>query len=175
VDSFKILRGLGYGLDESAIDTIAARWRFKPGNRDGEPVDVQARIEVVFRLFNRPEDRGELNAYPLRIQIIDAEWNQESSGNWIGSGYGNLYPGVTSPASSPRGFAYTCSCSPAFRRGKDFPAKWNEPESRLEIVTGVRQGAVMKTCEFTVTMQTTIFTLKDGKPVAVDSPTPIQK
>jgi protein TonB len=31
VDSFKVLRGLGYGLDESAINTIATKWRFRPG------------------------------------------------------------------------------------------------------------------------------------------------
>jgi protein TonB len=51
VDSFKVLRGLGYGLDESAINTIATKWRFKPGTFKGMPVDVQANIEVSFRLY----------------------------------------------------------------------------------------------------------------------------
>jgi protein TonB len=51
VDSFKVLRGLGYGLDESAINTIATKWRFKPGTYKGAPVDVQANIEVSFRLY----------------------------------------------------------------------------------------------------------------------------
>ena len=51
VDSFKVLRGLGYGLDESAINTIATKWRFKPGTLNGTPVDVQANIEVSFRLY----------------------------------------------------------------------------------------------------------------------------
>jgi TonB family protein len=51
VDSFKVLRGLGYGLDESAINTIATKWRFKPGTYNGAPVDVQANIEVSFRLY----------------------------------------------------------------------------------------------------------------------------
>jgi TonB family protein len=32
VDSFKILRGLGYGLDVSAIATVAQKWRFKAGS-----------------------------------------------------------------------------------------------------------------------------------------------
>jgi TonB family protein len=49
-DSFKIVRGLGYGLDESAINTISGQWRFKPGTLDGKPVDVQANIEISFRL-----------------------------------------------------------------------------------------------------------------------------
>ncbi len=51
VDSFRVLRGLGYGLDESAISTIATKWRFKPGTLNGVPVDVQANIEVSFRLY----------------------------------------------------------------------------------------------------------------------------
>jgi len=51
VDSFRILRGLGYGLDESAIRTIGAKWRFKPGRLNGVPVDVLANIEVSFRLY----------------------------------------------------------------------------------------------------------------------------
>lgn len=51
VDSFKVLRGLGHGLDESAIQTIASRWRFRPGTLNGVPVDVLASIEVSFRLF----------------------------------------------------------------------------------------------------------------------------
>jgi TonB family protein len=51
VDGFKIVRGLGHGLDESAIQTIASKWRFKPGKYKGAPVDVQANIEVSFRLY----------------------------------------------------------------------------------------------------------------------------
>jgi len=51
VDSFKVIRGLGYGLDESAINTIATKWRFKPGTLNGRPVDVMANIEVSFRLY----------------------------------------------------------------------------------------------------------------------------
>jgi TonB family protein len=57
MDTFKILRGLGYGLDESAINTIATKWRFRPGTFNGEPVDVQANIEVSFRLFDGPGER----------------------------------------------------------------------------------------------------------------------
>jgi uncharacterized protein len=50
VDSFKVLRGLGYGLDESVINAISTKWRFRPGTLKGEPVDVQANIAVSFRL-----------------------------------------------------------------------------------------------------------------------------
>lgn len=54
-DSFKILQGLGHGLDESAINTIATRWRFKPGTVNGTPVDVQIKVEVSFRLYSKPQ------------------------------------------------------------------------------------------------------------------------
>ena len=36
-------------LDDSAIETLK-QWRFKPGTRDGHPVDVRIKIEVNFNL-----------------------------------------------------------------------------------------------------------------------------
>jgi len=100
------------------------------------------------------------------VRIIKTEWKQESSGNRIGSGYANLWTG-----GSPRGFIYTQLCNSVFRQGGDYPAKWNEPESSLEIVTAYDQpmGGV-QVCEFKVAMQNSIFTLQDGKPVAADPP-----
>jgi protein TonB len=65
VDSFKILRGLGYGLDPSAIIAIATKWRFRPGILNGEPVDVQTNIEVSFRLF--PGEAESLKPYGLQV------------------------------------------------------------------------------------------------------------
>ena len=50
VDSFKVLSGLGYGLEEKAIQEISSRWRFRPGTLHGRPVDVLATIEVQFNL-----------------------------------------------------------------------------------------------------------------------------
>lgn len=45
----KILRGLGYGLDESALETVTRRWIFRPSTLNGHPVSVHANIEVTFR------------------------------------------------------------------------------------------------------------------------------
>lgn len=50
VDSFKVLRALGHGLEEQAIQEIASNWRFRPGTLNGNPVDVLATIEVQFNL-----------------------------------------------------------------------------------------------------------------------------
>jgi periplasmic protein TonB len=51
VTGFKVLQGLGYGLDDSAINTISSKWRFSPGTLNGTKIDVIAKIEVRFRMF----------------------------------------------------------------------------------------------------------------------------
>jgi TonB family protein len=50
VRNVKVLRGLGFGLDESAVDTVTKKWLFKPSTMNGQPVSVQANIEVSFRM-----------------------------------------------------------------------------------------------------------------------------
>jgi len=45
----RIIRGLGYGLDENARAAIE-KWRFNPATRDGQPVDMTLTIEVNFNL-----------------------------------------------------------------------------------------------------------------------------
>ena len=52
VDNIRIARGLGYGLDESAIHTVATKWRFRPATQNGSPVDItNVIIEVSFNLY----------------------------------------------------------------------------------------------------------------------------
>ena len=46
----RVLHSLGLGLDEKAMEA-AAKWRFKPGTKDGKAVTVMALIEVTFRLL----------------------------------------------------------------------------------------------------------------------------
>jgi TonB family protein len=48
--NINVIRGLGLGLDEKAIEAVS-QWQFKPGQKEGQPVTVQATIEVNFRLL----------------------------------------------------------------------------------------------------------------------------
>ena len=50
LESVKVLRGLGLGLDKKAIAALMT-WRFRPGMKGGRPVDVAVNIEVNFRLL----------------------------------------------------------------------------------------------------------------------------
>jgi len=50
VHYISVLRGLGLGLDEKAAEAIV-RWKFKPAEQNGQPVPMQATIEVNFRLL----------------------------------------------------------------------------------------------------------------------------
>ena len=45
-----ITKPLGLGLDEEALDCVK-KWRFKPGEKDGQPVSTQISVEVDFHLF----------------------------------------------------------------------------------------------------------------------------
>jgi TonB family protein len=49
-ENLRIARGLGLGLDEKALEAIA-KWKFRPGLRDGRPAAMPALIEVQFRLL----------------------------------------------------------------------------------------------------------------------------
>lgn len=49
VGDVRLLRGLGVGLDQRAIDAVR-QWRFTPARRFGTPVDVIVEVAVEFRL-----------------------------------------------------------------------------------------------------------------------------
>jgi TonB family protein len=51
VDRVEVIRGMGYGMDEAVINTIAAKWRFKPAIKNGVPIDIKITIEVRSRCF----------------------------------------------------------------------------------------------------------------------------
>lgn len=51
VDSLRVARGLGYGLDEEAMTTVATKWKFRPAMKNGRAVDCYVTVEVDFNLY----------------------------------------------------------------------------------------------------------------------------
>jgi TonB family protein len=49
VQVIRIARGLGFGLDQKAIEAVL-KWKFKPARMNGKPVPVALNIEVNFNL-----------------------------------------------------------------------------------------------------------------------------
>ena len=47
VEDAKVLKGLGYGLDEAAVQTVT-RWQFRPATLCGKPVAATFVVSVVF-------------------------------------------------------------------------------------------------------------------------------
>lgn len=47
----KIVQGLGWGLDEAALEAVSM-WLFRPGAKEGKPVSVAASIHVTFRILD---------------------------------------------------------------------------------------------------------------------------
>ena len=50
LEKTKVIKSLGYGLDESALREIT-KWKFKPGMLADRPVYVKCVIEISFRLL----------------------------------------------------------------------------------------------------------------------------
>jgi len=50
VHSPRVVRSLGMGLDEKAIEKVNV-WKFDPAKKDGRPVAVEMNIEVAFNLY----------------------------------------------------------------------------------------------------------------------------
>lgn len=50
VSNIRVLRSLGLGLDERAIDAVR-QWKFRAATVDGKPAPAQAVVEVNFRLL----------------------------------------------------------------------------------------------------------------------------
>ena len=49
IDTVRLLRHLGFGLDQNAIDALK-QWRFRPATKNGTPVDSFLNVEVHFNL-----------------------------------------------------------------------------------------------------------------------------
>jgi TonB family protein len=53
VDSIQLVRGIDPQLDKNSMDALS-RWVFRPGARDGQPVELEAVVHIPFH-FRKPE------------------------------------------------------------------------------------------------------------------------
>lgn len=47
-----VTKGLGYGLDEKALEAVR-RWKFQPPLKDGQPISTNADVTVSFHLYDQ--------------------------------------------------------------------------------------------------------------------------
>jgi TonB family protein len=52
-EDIQVVQSLGMGLDEKAIEAVR-QWRFRPGQKDGKPVNEIVRVQVNFKLLADP-------------------------------------------------------------------------------------------------------------------------
>jgi TonB family protein len=50
VRNIRIVRPLGFGLDEKAVETVSG-WRFNPAKKDGAEIEMDLAVEVDFHLY----------------------------------------------------------------------------------------------------------------------------
>ena len=55
VSSIKLLRGIGYGCDEAAMDVVRKMPKWKPATQRGKPVRVQYQLPFNFKLENEKQ------------------------------------------------------------------------------------------------------------------------
>lgn len=73
-----IVRPLGYGLDEKAIEAVS-KWRFKPAMKYGRPVKTPATVEIKFQLTHRKSD-PQAEEERKRFDALMSRLNQQNGG-----------------------------------------------------------------------------------------------
>jgi len=53
VGELRVLRGIDERLDSNAIAALS-HWRFRPGTKNGAPVELEAVVQIPFVLRKRP-------------------------------------------------------------------------------------------------------------------------
>ena len=77
VGDTKVTRSLDPGLDQEAIKA-AKQWRFKPGTREGKPVNVRVNIEMTFTLRETPIYRPPFVGVtaPKAVKTVNPEYEE---------------------------------------------------------------------------------------------------
>jgi TonB family protein len=74
----QVLKGLGYGLDEVAVESVR-EWTFSPATRDGVPVPVVAQIDVEFNLRSANAQRISAGMTPPKVlSRVEPQYTEEA-------------------------------------------------------------------------------------------------
>ncbi|MEA2344383.1 MAG: bla regulator protein blaR1 [Thermoanaerobaculia bacterium] len=79
VKDVRVLKPLPFGLSEAAVDAVR-QWRFKPGTKNGEPVDVISNLTINFMLHSDDAPLrvgGDVRA-PVVVQKVEASYTEEA-------------------------------------------------------------------------------------------------
>lgn len=82
VRDIRVVQSLEMGLDEKAVEAVR-QWRFRPGLKNGQPVDVSAIIEVTFRLPNDPDPAQPLEPQPLQPHLYPPPTAKSTKGSGV--------------------------------------------------------------------------------------------
>ena len=95
VGDVKVLKGLGYGLDESAVRTVKTRWRFRPALLQGQPVNarISARdlLQAVLAKSRTDEEAKRKGARTQRSTLSNRRGRSASRSRILGRTERNLF------------------------------------------------------------------------------------
>src|SRR5215470_11744354 len=78
IKSTKLLKGLGFGLDEVALASVEG-WALSPATRNGHPVSVGAQLDVAFSLRSANALRMGAGMSPPTVQQkVDPQYTDEA-------------------------------------------------------------------------------------------------
>jgi TonB family protein len=123
-----VVSPLGYGLDERAQEAIA-KWRFKPGLKNGSPVKILANIEVNFRFqgaYFDAEAEKRRTEYNHSLSLIKGDSKQKESAV-------KILEDLTQKKFPAAMYAY----GRLLAEGKDVPS---DPEKSRDLISGAAQA-----------------------------------
>lgn len=95
VSDVKILKGLGFGIDEEAVRVVQNMPRWEPGSQDGKPVNVRFNIPINFELEpgaieakSKADFRHDYNTFVVNGKKVSYEEYQNAENLYESGKYG---------------------------------------------------------------------------------------
>jgi len=149
-----VISPLGYGLDERAQEAIA-KWRFKPGLKNGNPIKILANVEVNFRFqgaYFDAEAEKRRTEYNHSLSLIKGDSKQKESAV-------KILQDLTQKKFPPAMYAY----GQLLADGKNIPADPKQSDDLIRRAAQAKYGpAMFKLASVSLEEKGNSKTLKDG-------------